>query len=90
MALNISHHERVPGHPHRWHVHLHGRSQPIAVELPEEERRSLELSEDEIHALLPSALEQHAVENPDMVAGKEYHDVNWDTPVRLLQTHFMA
>jgi hypothetical protein len=31
--LHISHHERVEGHPHRWHVFLHGRDQPIPVEL---------------------------------------------------------
>ena len=23
--LHISHHERVEGHPHRWHVFFHGR-----------------------------------------------------------------
>lgn len=90
MALHISHHERVPGHPHRWHVYLHGRSAPIPVELPEEERRNLELSEEEVHALLPSALENHAVDYPDMAPGEEYHDVTWDTPVRLLQQHFMG
>ena len=39
--LNISHHERVEGHPHRWHVYLHGRPDPIPVELHEEERRGL-------------------------------------------------
>jgi hypothetical protein len=24
--LHISHHERVEGHPHRWHVFVHGRT----------------------------------------------------------------
>jgi len=89
--LSISHHERVPGHPHRWHVHLHGRSEPVPVELPPDERTGLEMSDDEIHDLLPSALQRHADENrDDVLPGEEYHDVNWDTPVRVMQTHFMA
>ena len=89
--LHISHHERVPGHPHRWHVHLHGRSQPIAVELPHDERRNLDMTDDDIHNLLPSALQRHADENrDDVLPGEEYQDVTWDTPVRVLQTHFIA
>jgi hypothetical protein len=89
--LHISHHERVSGHPHRWHVHLHGRSQPVAVELPDDERRNLDMSDEDIHNLLPSALQRHAEENRDDVPpGEEYQDVSWDTPVRVLQTHFMA
>jgi hypothetical protein len=89
--LSISHHERVPGHPHRWHVHLYGRSQPVAVELPEDERRNLDMTDEDIHNLLPSALQQHADENrDDVLPGEEYQDVTWDAPVRVLQTHFMA
>ena len=89
--LSISHHERVPGHPHRWHVHLHGRSQPVAVELPEDERRNLDMTDEDIHNLLPSALQRHADENrDDVLPGEEYQDVTWDAPVRVLQTHFMA
>ena len=65
--LPISHHERVPGHPHRWHVHLHGRSQPVPVELPMNERRNLDLTDEDIHDLLPSALQRHADEHPDDV-----------------------
>lgn len=83
--LHISHHERVEGHPHRWHVFLHGRSDPVAVELPHDERRSLEMSDEDVHNLLPSALQRHADES-----GEEYHDTSWDAPVRVLQTHFMA
>ena len=89
--IPISHHERVEGHPHRWHVHLHGRSEPIPVELPEEERAKLDMSDEEIHALLPSALERHATENrDDVLPEEEYQDVTWDSPVRVMQTHFMA
>ena len=89
--LDISHHERIAGHDHRWHVHLRGRSEPIPVELPEDERRSLDMSDEEIHNLLPTALQRHADANPDAVApGEEYRDVSWDAPVRVLQTHFIA
>jgi hypothetical protein len=90
--LSISHHERVEGHPHRWHVHLHGRSQPIPVELPEEERRSLDMSDEEIHNLLPTALQRHAEERnrDDTLPDEQYDDVTWDSPVRVMQTHFMA
>ena len=89
--LPISHHERVQGHPHRWHVHLHGRSQPVTVELPEDQRRNLDLTDEDIHNLLPTALQRHADEKrEDEPPGEEYHDVAWDAPVRLMQTHFMA
>jgi hypothetical protein len=89
--LSISHHERVEGHPHRWHVHLHGRSEPIPVELPQDERERLDLSDEEIHALIPTALERHArLEYPDAPPGEEYRDVSYEAPVRVLQTHFMA
>jgi hypothetical protein len=89
--LRISHHERAEGHAHRWHVFLHGRSEPVPVELPPEERGALELPDEEIHNLLPSALQRHAEENyGDAAAGEEYQDVTWDAPVRVLQTHFMA
>ena len=89
--LRISHHERVEGHHHRWNVFLHGRSDPIPVELHQDERRSLEMSDEDIHNLLPSALQRHAEENrDDVLPGEEYQDVTWDTPVRVMQTHFNA
>jgi hypothetical protein len=89
--LRISHHQRVEGHPHRWHVFLHERSEPVHVEVPEDQRRSLDMSDEEIHNLLPSALQRHATENcDDVLPGEEYQDVSWDSPVRLMQTHFMA
>jgi hypothetical protein len=89
--LPISHHERVAGHPHRWHVYLHGRPQPVPVELPADERRNLDMTDEDIHNLLPSALQRHADENrDDVLPGEEYQDVTWDAPVRVFQTHFMA
>jgi hypothetical protein len=89
--LHISHHEKVEGHPHRWHVFLHGRDQPVPVELDPDERRNLDMSDEEIHNLLPSALQRHAEDNrDDVLPGEEYHDVTWDSPVRVMQTHFMA
>ena len=87
--LHISHHERVDGHPYRWHVFLHGRDQPIPVELDPEERRSLKQTDEEIHDLLPTALERHHTENrDDVLLGEEYQDATWDAPVRVFVTHF--
>ena len=94
--LSISHHERVEGHPHRWHVHLHGRDVGIfpfgpGTALPREERQGLELSDDEIHAYLPTALQKHLEENrDDQLPGEEYQDATWDSPVRVMQTHFIG
>lgn len=89
--LNISHHERVEGQPHRWHVYLHGRADPIPVEFPEEERKGLAMSDEDVHAFLPTALERHYSENrDDVLSGEEYADATWDDPVRLYQTHFTA
>ena len=87
--LHIAHHERVEGHPHRWHVFLHGRDQPIPVELDPDERRHVALTDAEIHDLLPIALERHHAENrDDLLSGEEYRDATWDAPVRVLQMHF--
>jgi hypothetical protein len=88
--LSIRHHERVEGHPHRWHVWLHGREEPIPVELPSEERESLELTDDQLHDLLPTALENHhrSSNRDDVLPGEEYRDTSWDSPVRVLQMHF--
>jgi hypothetical protein len=91
--LNIHHHERVDGHPHRWHVFMHGRSDPVCVELPHEERARLDMSDEEVHELLPTALERHhGTENrDDVLPGEEYQDAtSWDSPVRVMQTHFMG
>ena len=89
--LSISHHERVEGRPHRWHVFLHGRSKPVPVELPADERAGLDMSDEEIHDLLPSALQRHAdSRGADELPGEDYEDVTWDAPVRVMQTHFLA
>jgi hypothetical protein len=89
--LPISHHERVGGHPHRWRVHLHGRSEPIVCELPAEERAKLDISDEEIHELLPTALQRRHEENrEDVLPEPSDPDVGLDSPVRLYQTHFMA
>jgi hypothetical protein len=89
--LHISHHEKVEGHPHRWHVHLHGHDRPLVVELPPEERDNLDMSDEEIHNLLPTALQRREEENrEDTLPGDEDQDVTFDAPVRVYQTHFMA
>ena len=89
--LPISHYERIDEHPHRWHVHLHGRPQPVVVELPEEERDELDISDEEIHELLPTALERHHDENrEDELPEPDDAGLALESPVRLYQTHFMA
>jgi hypothetical protein len=90
--FHISHHERVAGHPHRWHVHLHGRPEPVVVELPEQERSSLDMSDEEIHDLLPTALQRRVEESSrdDELGSDPAQDVTWDSPVRVYQTHFMG
>lgn len=89
--LHISHHERVEGHPHRWHVFLHGRDEPIPVELDPDERQSLDLTDEEIHHRLPSALQRHHTDNveSEMLPLEHYHNASFDRPVRLLQNHFV-
>jgi hypothetical protein len=89
--LDITHHERVGGHPFRWHVHLRGRPHPVVVDLPEQERSALDMTDEELHDLLPTALQRRADESPDApLADEPGRDVAWDTPVRVLQMHFMA
>jgi hypothetical protein len=84
--LSIRHHERVEGHPHRWHVFFHGRDEPLQVELPPEEREKLDLSDEEIHTLVPEALERHHEE----AGGDQYANHDWDAPVRVMQMHFVV
>jgi hypothetical protein len=89
--LRISHHERIAGHPHRWHVHLEGRDEPLVVELHPEDRQQLDMTDDELHALLPTALQRRAEEqNPDDEQPAAGRDVTWDAPVRVYQTHFIG
>jgi hypothetical protein len=89
--FTISHHEQIGRDPHRWLVHVDGRRQPIPVELPDEERGALELTDEELDALLPTALERRQAGHPDdLPVGDEDADVSWDAPVRVFQTHFMG
>jgi hypothetical protein len=89
--LPISHHERVEGHSHRWRVFLHGCDEPVPVDLPAEEREKLDLDDEEIHTLVPEALQRHYDGmSPDAAPGEAYAEADWDAPVRLMQTHFIA
>ena len=90
--LEISHHQRVEGHPHRWHVFLHGREDPIPVELSPQEREKLDVDDEELHTLVPEALQRHFddEEYEDVAPAYAYRDAEWDAPVRLMQTHFIA
>ena len=89
--MEISHHTRVPGHGFRWHVHLHGRQHPLVVELPEHERERLDLTDEEIHELLPTALRRREEQHPDdLLPPDQDPEVAADSPVRVYQTHFMG
>jgi hypothetical protein len=89
--LEISHHERVGTTPHRWRVHLRGRDEPVLVELPDEERAGLDLSDDEIDELLPIAFHRRHEHLPDDPAEPKEPESGgtWDAPVRVYQMHFM-
>src|SRR4051794_29348438 len=63
--MHITHHERVEGHPHRWHVFLHGHDEPIHVELSPEHRAELDMTDEEIHEALPHAVERKATVTRD-------------------------
>ena len=52
----------------------------------------LDLTDEELHERLPTALERHHTENRNdvlMVPGKEYNQASWDAPVRLIQNLFV-
>lgn len=81
-------HRRLPAAAdgaHRWRVELLDR-EPLEVELRAEDRATLELTDDELHMLLPPALER-ATAGRRNGAGDE-HDIPWDEPVRLYGDHF--
>ena len=84
--MHVTHHERVEGLPHRWHVFLHGHDEPVHVELPPEHRDKLDMTDDEIHQVLPDAVMRHADENRD---GELSSYVSWDQPVRLDHMHLL-
>jgi hypothetical protein len=73
-------HTAAPDGTHRWRVLLHD-DVPLEVELQAGEREALELDDDELHDLLPTALDRRVAEDGD-------HDIPWDEPVRLYADHF--
>jgi hypothetical protein len=83
-VLSILRHHRAAGSPadgtHRWWVELRDMRR-LEVQLPPEERTTLELGDDELHDLLPTALERY-------VEAEGEHDIPWDVPVRLYADHF--
>jgi hypothetical protein len=49
------------------------------------------MTDEEIHDLLPTALQRREEGNrDDTLADEPEQDVAWDAPVRVYQTHFMA
>ncbi len=54
---------------------------PVEVRLPAEERRKLELSDDQFHDLLPTARVRH-------LGVRDGTSQTWDEPVRLYADHF--
>jgi hypothetical protein len=82
-GLRILRHHRAPSSPddgtHRWRVEL-ADEHALDVELSPEERASLDLSDDELHDLLPTALSRrHGEGDPT---------VNWGSVVNLYADHF--
>ena len=60
--------------------------EPVHVELPPEQRDKLDMTDDEIHQVLPDAVMRHADENRD---GELSSYVSWDQPVRLDHMHLL-
>ena len=85
--MHITHHERVEGHPHRWHVFLHGHDEPVHVELSPEHRDQLDMTDEEIHEALPNAVRRHAAANHnDPVSSYG----TWDQPLRIDHMHLLV
>jgi NADH:ubiquinone oxidoreductase subunit len=84
--MHITHHKRVEGHPHRWHVFLHGHDEPVHVELTPQQREKLDMTDDEIHDAIPGAVERHATTNRDDVLGDYNH---WDQPLHIDHMHLL-
>ena len=85
--MNITHHERVEGHPHRWHVFLHGHDEPVHVELSPEDRDQLNMTDVEIHEALPNAVVRHATANRDDELGGYS---SWEHPLQIGHPHFLV
>jgi hypothetical protein len=85
--MHITHHERVKGHPHRWHVFLHGHDKPVHVELSPADRDQLNLTDEEIHEALPNAVVRHATTNrDDELDGYS----SWEQPLQIGHPHFLV
>ena len=84
---HITYYERVEGHPHRWHVFLHGHDEPVHVELTLEQRSQLAMTDEEIHEALPNAVERHANENRDDPLSSYG---TWDQPLRIDHMHLLV
>jgi len=85
--MHITHHERVEGHPHRWHVFLHGHDEPVHVELSPEDRDQLKMTDVEIHQALPNAVVRHATANRHDELGRYS---SWDHPLQISHPHFLV
>ena len=85
--MHITHHERVEGHPHRWHVFLHGHDEPVHVELTPEERGHVNLTDEEIHDVIPDAVASHVNANHDDPLSSYG---TWDQPLRLDHIHLLV
>ena len=85
--MHITHHERVEGHPHRWHVFLHGHDEPVHVELSPEQRGHLNLTDEEIHDVIPDAVVSHATANHDDPLSSYG---TWDQPLRIDHVHLLV
>jgi len=85
--MHISHHKRVEGHPHRWHVFLHGHDEPVHVELSPEDRDQLNMTDEEVHEALPNAVVRHATANRDDELGGYS---SWEQPLQIGHPHFLV
>ena len=85
--MHITHHERVEGHPHRWHVFLHGHDKPVHAELSPEDRAQLNMTDEEIHEALPNAVVRHATSHRDRRSRRYW---SWDQPLRIDHMHLLA
>lgn len=82
IGVSVRHHARVrlDEEDYYWRVEVEG-APGLDVELPAHERMKLELTDDEIHDLLPTALSR-------LAAGRDPASEAWDEPVRLYADHF--
>jgi hypothetical protein len=85
QGLSVLAHHRLPANgegAHRWQVDVADR-EPLEVTLQADQRAHLELTDEELHQLLPTALERLSEDR-----ARQLHDIPWDEPVRLYADHF--